>query len=134
MSAKIRVSAIREEYGDLPKEEILDELVDKILEIEKLKKKLRKYENPHTPSSKQGFDKPQAQGLTVGRKPGKEYNHQRTTRPKDKPNTPPITVTAKVNPSNGNTNILKTGYFIERLITDFKVQKIGIYYALEDSS
>jgi hypothetical protein len=130
LSAKIRVSDIREEYGDLPKEEILDELVDKILEIEKLKKKLRKYENPHTPSSKQGFDKPQAQGLTVGRKPGKEYNHQRTTRPKDKPNTPPITVTAKVNPSNGNSNILKTEYFIERLITDFKVQKIVTKYIL----
>lgn len=130
MSAKIRVSDIREEYGDLPKEEILDELVDKVLEIEKLKRKLRKYENPHTPSSKQGFDKPQAQGLTVGRKPGKEYNHQRTTRPKDKPNTPPITATAKVNPSNGNSNILKTGYFIERLITDFKVQKIVTKYTL----
>lgn len=40
------------EYGDKSREEILDELIDKIIENDKLKKKLRKYENPHTPPSK----------------------------------------------------------------------------------
>lgn len=39
-------------YGDKSREEILDELIDKIIEIDKLKKKLRRYENPHTPPSK----------------------------------------------------------------------------------
>ena len=67
---KLNADAIRKEYEDLSKDEILDEVVDKVLEIERLKRKLRKYENPHTHSSKQGFDKPQAEGLTVGRKVG----------------------------------------------------------------
>jgi hypothetical protein len=92
----------------LPKEKILDELVDKVLEIDKLKRKLKKYDNPHTPPSKQGFEKPEAKGLPVGRKPGKIYNHERTTRAKDKPNTPPVTVTADFNPSNWNINIAET--------------------------
>jgi hypothetical protein len=34
------------------KEELVDECVDLIIENEKLKKKLRRYENPHTPPSK----------------------------------------------------------------------------------
>ena len=122
MSAKIRASDIRDEYGDLPKEEILDELVDKVLEIEKLKRKLKKYENPHTPSSKQGFDKPQAQGITVGRKLGKKSGHEGKTRALDKP-TQRIEVTACINPSNGSRNIAKTGEYEERIITDFKIEK-----------
>src|SRR3989339_845335 len=113
---KIKSTDIRKEYEELEKDKLLDEVVDLVLEIEKLKRKLRKYENPHTPSSKQGFDKPQAQGLTVGRKPGKTYVHERTTRPKDKVNTPPVTVTIDFNPSNGNTNIVETGCYIEKTI------------------
>ncbi len=128
MSAKINVGDIRKEYEELEKDELLDEVVDKVIEIEKLKRKLRKYENPHTPSSKQGFDKPQAQGIPVGRKPGKEYDHQRTTRPKDKPNAPPVIVTANANPSNGNTDIIETGCYIERTITDFKIEKVVTEY------
>ena len=122
MSAKIKASDIREEYEDLPKEEILDELVDKVLENEKLKKKLRKYENPHTLSSKQGFDKPQAQGIPVGRKLGKKSGHDGKTRKLDEP-TQTIEVTTSVNPSNGSRNIVKTGEYEERIITDFKIEK-----------
>jgi transposase len=48
----IKVAQIKKEYQDLSKEELLDELVDQIIENEKLKRKLRKYENPHTPPSK----------------------------------------------------------------------------------
>ena len=129
MSAKIKAADIREKYEELDKDKILDELVDKVLEIEKLKRKLKKYENPNTPPSKQGFDKPQAQGLPVGRKPGKVYNHERSTRQADIPNTPPITVTTDINPSNGNKNIVETGYYIERIITDFKIKKIVTKYA-----
>lgn len=128
MSAKIKCSEIRKQYEGLDKDKILDEVVDLVLEIEKLKRRLRKYENPHTPPSKQGFDKPQAQGLPVGRKPGKAYAHERTTRPQDTPNTLPITVTADGNPSNGNADIIKTGYYLERIITDFKIEKIVTKY------
>jgi hypothetical protein len=39
-------------YEDKSRDEILNELVDKVIEIEKLKKRLRRYENPHTPPSK----------------------------------------------------------------------------------
>lgn len=130
MSAKIKANQIREEYQHLPKDEILDELVDKVLEIEKLKRKLRKYENPHTPSSKQGFDKPEAQGIPVGRKAGKKYNHKRTTRAIDIPNMPPVTVIAETNPSTGNPNIAETGYHIERIITDIKIEKIVTKYTI----
>ena len=132
MSAKIRAAEIREDFEDKSKDELLDEVVDKVLEIEKLKRKLRKYENPHTPPSKQGFDKPQAQGLPVGRKPGKVYKHERTTRPKDKVNTPPVTVTIDFNPSNGNTNIVETGCYIEKTITDFKIEKIVTKYTFPE--
>ena len=132
MSAKIRAADIRTEYEDLDKDKLLDEVVDKVLEIEKLKRKLRKYENPHTPSSKQGFDKPQAQGLPVGRKPGKVYNHDRTTRPIDIPNTPSVTVTASFNPANGNANIVKTGFYIERIITDIKIEKLTTKYTFPE--
>lgn len=130
MSAKIRAADIRKDFEDKSKDELLDEVVDKVLEIEKLKRKLRKYENPHTPSSKQGFDKPQAQGLPVGRKPGKVYHHKRTTRPRDTPNTPPVTVTATCNPANGSTNIVKTGFCKKRIITDFTIEKIVTAYTI----
>ena len=130
MSAKIKANDIRKEYEELEKDELLDEVVDKVLEIEKLKRKLKRYENPHTPSSKQGFDKPEAQGLTVGRKKGKRYVHERTTRPIDIPNAPPVTVTADINPSTGNPNIAETGYYIERIITDIKIEKIVTKYTI----
>lgn len=125
---KIKAKKLREEYEDKSKDELLDEVVDKILEIEKLKKKLKKYDNSNTPPSKQGFDKPQAQGIPVGRKKGKKYSHPRITRPKDIPNTSPVTVTADFNPSNGNTNIAKTGFYLERTITGVRIEKIVTKY------
>lgn len=130
LSLKIKAAEIRNDYRDKSKDELLDEVVDKVLEIEKLKRKLKKYENPNTPPSKQGFDKPQAQGLPVGRTPGKTYNYKRTTRPQDKPNTPPVTATAEFNPLNRSSNIVETGYFMERVITDFKIEKIVTKYTL----
>ncbi len=126
----ICTSDFKGKYKDTDKDEVLDEFYELYREHEKLKRKLRKYENPHTPSSKQGFDKPEAQGLPVGRKIGKNYMHERTTRPKDTPNTPAIIVTADVNPSNGNSNIAETGYYIERIITDIKVEKVVTKYTV----
>lgn len=128
MSAKIKAAEVRKKYEELDKENLLDEVVDLVLENEKLKRKLKKYENPHTPPSKQGFDKPQAQGIPVGRKKGKKYNHPRTTRPVDVPNTPSVTVTTDVNPFNGNPNIVETGYYLDRIISDFKIIKVVTKY------
>ncbi len=132
LSAKISASDIRKKYEELDKDKILDELVDKELEIIRLLKKLNKYENPHTPSSKQGFDKPQAQGIPVGRKKGKKYTHLRTTRPKDIPTSPPVIVMTDSNPSNGNINIIETGFYRERIITDFKIEKVVTKYTFPE--
>jgi transposase len=129
---KIRAIEVRKKYEELEKDKLLDEVVDLVLENDKLKRKLKKYDNSNTPPSKQGFDKPQAQGLPVGRKPGKSYNHKRTTRPQDIPNTPPVAVTARFNPINGNTNIAKTGFYIERTITDAKIEKIVTKYTFPE--
>lgn len=129
MSAKIKANDVRKEYEEFEKDKLLDEVVDLVLENDKLKRKLRKYENPHTPSSKQGFDKPEAQGIKVGRKPGKKSNHEGKTRAADNP-TETIEVTASINPYNGNMNIIKTGEYEERIITDFKIEKtVKIYKA-----
>lgn len=127
MSVKIKASEVRKEYEEFEKDKLLDELVDKVLEIEKLKRKLRKYENPHTPSSKQGFDKPQAEGISVGRKLGKKTSHKGKTREWDKP-TLTIEVTTAINPSNGSKNIKKTDEYEERIITDFKIEKTVTLY------
>lgn len=125
--SKIKASNIRKKYENLEKDKILDEVVDLVLENEKLKQKLKKYENPHTPSSKQAFDKPQAEGLKVGRKLGKKSNHHGATRDMEKP-TAVIPVVALVNPSNGSRNIVKTGEYEERIIVDFKIEKIVTLY------
>ena len=47
MSAKIKSADIRKEYEELEKDKLLDEVVDLVLENDKLKRKLRKYENHH---------------------------------------------------------------------------------------
>ncbi len=68
-----RVSLI-DDYKKKRKDELVEEVVDKIIEIDKLKKKLRRYENPHTPPSK---DERKSRtnfisktGLAVGKKTG----------------------------------------------------------------
>ncbi len=125
--SKIKVDDLREEYEKFEKKDLVEEVIDKVLEIDKLKRKLRRYENPHTPSSKQGFDKPQAEGLKVGRKPGKKSNHQGATREMEKP-TVVVPVTALVNPLSGSKNIVRTGEYEERIIVDFKIEKTVTLY------
>jgi hypothetical protein len=128
----IYLQNFKEKYKDKTKDELIEELWKSYNEKEKLEQQLKKYKNPHTPSSKQGFDKPEAKGLPVGRKPGKVYNHERTTRPRDVPNTLPVIVTSEINPSNGNTNIIETGFYIERTITDFKIEKVVTKYTFPE--
>jgi hypothetical protein len=118
----IYLQNFKEKYKDRTKDELIEELWKSYNEKEKLERQLKKYKNPHTPSSKQGFDKPQAQGIPVGRKLGKKSGHKGKTRVWDKP-TQTIEVTASINPSNDSRNIVKTGEYEERIITDFKIEK-----------
>lgn len=74
-------------YGDKSREEILDELIDKLIEIDKLKKKLRRYENPHTPPSKEERKSRtnfvSKTGLAVGKKTGYEGATRERKEPTD---------------------------------------------------
>ncbi len=49
----LNASSFKDQFKDKSKEEILDEMYEKYVENEKLKNKLRRYENPHTPPSKE---------------------------------------------------------------------------------
>ena len=109
------------------REELIDECIELYKEKQRLERELKKYKNSHTPSSKQGFDKPQAQGIPVGRKLGSKSGHEGKTRAGDQPTTT-IEVRAAVNPSNGSTNIIRTGECEERIITDFTIAKTVIRY------
>lgn len=78
---------MKKNYSDMPKEELLDEVVDLFIENEKLKRKLRKYENPHTPPSK---DERKSRtnfvsktGLPVGKKTGYKGATRRMNVPTD---------------------------------------------------
>ena len=71
---KLKAESFKEKFKDKSKDEILDEMYENYVELEKLKKKLRWYENPHTPPSK---DERKSRtnfisitGLTVGKKTG----------------------------------------------------------------
>lgn len=131
MSAKIKTEVVRKEYEEFEKDKLLDKVVDLVLENEKLKNKLKKYENPHTPSSKKKFDKPQAEGLKVGRKPGTRPNQNGATREIEKPKII-IWVETDKNPSTGNKNIKFTGQHQERLIVDFEINKTVKLYKIKE--
>ena len=81
----VKAAKIKEEFEDLSKEELLDKLVDEIIENDKLKKKLRRYENPHTPPSKDvrisRSNFISITGLSVGKRTG----YKGATRDKKKP-------------------------------------------------
>ena len=85
-SCTYRVSLL-DDYKNKPKEELVEEVVDKIIEIEKLKKKLRRYENPNTPPSK---DERKSRtnfvsitGLAVGKKTGYKGATRKQKEPTD---------------------------------------------------
>jgi len=70
----IKAESFKEKYQDKSKDEILNEMYEKYVELEKLKKKLRRYENPHTPPSKEvkknRCNFVSKTGLGVGKKTG----------------------------------------------------------------
>ena len=85
MSLIIKAAELKKEFEYLSKEELLDRLVNEIIEKEKLKNRLRRYENPHTPPSK---DERKSRtnfvsltGLPVGKKTG----YTGATRKKQEP-------------------------------------------------
>lgn len=83
----IKAAELKKEFEELSKEELLDKLVNEIIEKEKLKRKLRKYENPHTPPSK---DERKSRtsfvsitGLAVGKKTGYKGATRKPEQPTD---------------------------------------------------
>lgn len=80
-----RVSLI-DDYKKKPKDELVEEVVDKIIEIEELKKKLRRYENPHTPPSKDERKSRTNFVSKTGLGVGKNTGYKGATRKRKAPN------------------------------------------------
>jgi transposase len=81
----LKAESFKEKFKKKSKDEILDDMYENYVELEKLKKKLRRYENPHTPPSKE-IKKNRTNfvsktGLGVGKKKG----YKGRTRKKKKP-------------------------------------------------
>ncbi|MDP2908131.1 MAG: IS66 family transposase [Nanoarchaeota archaeon] len=121
-------------YSVMDKEDLIKDVLkkDEIIEkkdkiIEELEKELKKYKNPHTPSSQKRFCKVEARGLKVGRKKGKKTGHKGRTRAEEEL-TDVIKVVTDENPNTGNKNIERTGYVEEVVITDFQIVKTVIRY------
>ena len=81
-----RVNLI-DNYTKKSKKELVEEVVDKIIENEKLKKKLRRYENPHTPPSKDvrksRTNFVSMTGLAVGKRTGYKGATRKRKEPTD---------------------------------------------------
>src|SRR3990167_1478430 len=73
------------QHQDKSKEELLDEVVDLIIENEKLKKKLRRYENPHTPPSKDERKSRTNFVSQTGLRVGKKTGYKGATRERKEP-------------------------------------------------
>lgn len=78
----IRLS--RKDYDNKSKDDLIDELFEKIRENEKLKNELRKYKNPNTPTSANQHLKPAALSsrLRTRHRQGAPEGHPGITRPK----------------------------------------------------
>jgi transposase len=81
----LKAESFKEKFKGKSKNEILDEMYENYVELEKLKKKMRRYENPHTPPSKDvkknRTNFVSKTGLGVGKKKG----YKGRTRKKQKP-------------------------------------------------
>jgi len=74
-------------YKKKSKDELVEEVVDKVIELEKLKKKIRRYENPHTPPSKDERTSRtnfvSKTGLAVGKRTGYKGATRKRKEPTD---------------------------------------------------
>ena len=81
-----RVNLI-DHYKKKSKDELVEEVVDKVIELEKLKKKIRRYENPHTPPSKDERTSRtnfvSKTGLAVGKRTGYKGATRKRKEPTD---------------------------------------------------
>jgi len=81
-----RISLI-DDFKKKSKEDLVEEVVDKQIEIEKLKRKLRRYENPHTPPSKDARKSETSfvsqTGLAVGKTTGYKGSTRKQKEPTD---------------------------------------------------
>jgi transposase len=84
---KLKVESYKEKYQDKSKDDILNDMYDQYVELEKLKRKLRRYENPHTPPSKEARKKKNnfvsITRLAVGKKTGYKGATRKQKKPDD---------------------------------------------------
>ena len=71
----------KQELHKKPKDELVDELYDSLVEIDKLKRELRKYKNSNTPPSANQHLKPTTQSTGKPGKRGAPRGHRGATRP-----------------------------------------------------
>lgn len=69
----------KQDYHKKSKDEVIDELFEKIIEIDRLKRELRKYKNPDTPPSAHPYLKPAVQSHAL-RKRGAPVGHPGSNR------------------------------------------------------
>lgn len=80
-----KADSFKDGYKDKSREEILDEMYERYVELEKLKQKLRKYENPHTPPSKDERKSTSTFVSITGLQVGKKTGYKGATREKKQP-------------------------------------------------
>ncbi len=80
-----RVSLV-DDYKKKSKEDLVEEVVDTRIELEKLKRKLRRYENPHTPPSKEVRKSRTNFVSKTGMGVGKRTGYKGATRKLQEPN------------------------------------------------
>ena len=74
-----------DDYKRKSKDELVEEVVDTRIELEKLKRKLRRYENPHTPPSKDSRKSETSFISQTGLAVGKTTGYKGATRKQKKP-------------------------------------------------
>lgn len=124
----------RQDYNDKSKDDILDDLEDALNKIDKLKRELRKYKGPNTPSSANKHLKPNTLGLKAvpGAKRGAPVGHKGATLhlPAADKVIPVIASTCSKCQSH---NVVPTGYVKKRKVICLQKPKMFVKeYAQEE--
>lgn len=82
---KLKLDNYKDKFKDKSKDEILEEMFDQYIELEKLKRKLRRYENPHTPPSKDNRKSETSFVSKTGLGVGKTSGYKGATRKQKEP-------------------------------------------------
>jgi hypothetical protein len=99
----------KQELNKKSKDELVDELYDSLVEIDKLKRELRKYKNPNTPPSANQHLKPALLPQKSGKKRGAPQGHPGTNR-RWNPILTPYHITANACPNChcNDINVIRT--------------------------